>query len=193
MIADFTGRPTHKLPVVREHVQEIQMEFDSILSHALKLNHDDQVRLIQEVTKFLAKRKRETASGSKKVYTVSEAANLLQASNRSVTQWFDSGKLRGYRIPGDRQWRINYSELVKLLKRKELKDRIPKSETKPQKCFTTGQAAKIIGVSSATVIRWIRSNELKAYSVPGTQDRRIEHANLLKFAKAQGRKLKRIA
>ncbi|MFA6039590.1 MAG: helix-turn-helix domain-containing protein [Candidatus Peribacteraceae bacterium] len=51
------------------------------------------------------------------------------------------------------------------------------------KVFTTGQAAKICKVSPQVVCRWFDSGRLKGYRIPGSQDRRIPRANLIRFLK----------
>lgn len=53
------------------------------------------------------------------VYTVEEAARRCNVPPRVVEDWFDSGELRGYRIPrGDR--RIPREYLVEFLKERGL-------------------------------------------------------------------------
>lgn len=47
--------------------------------------------------------------------------------------------------------------------------------------YTTGQAAKICGVNFRTVIRWIERGLLRAHTLPGRGDRRIERQELLRF------------
>jgi len=52
--------------------------------------------------------------------------------------------------------------------------------------FTTGQVAKICQVAPRTVSKWFDSGRLKGYRLPGSQDRRIPRAYLLKFLKEHG-------
>lgn len=52
--------------------------------------------------------------------------------------------------------------------------------------YTTGQVAKICVVAPRTVSKWIDSGRLKGYRVPGSQDRRVPHAMLVKFLKEYG-------
>jgi len=54
------------------------------------------------------------------------------------------------------------------------------------KVFTTGQVAKICKVAPRTVIKWFDSGRLKGYRIPGTRDRRIPRAYLIKFLKEHG-------
>jgi excisionase family DNA binding protein len=41
-----------------------------------------------------------------KVFTTGQVAEICQVAPRTVSKWFDSGRLRGYRIPGSRDRRI---------------------------------------------------------------------------------------
>lgn len=42
----------------------------------------------------------------KQIFTTTEVANLLKVTPRTVNQWFDSGRIKGYRIPGTQSRRI---------------------------------------------------------------------------------------
>ena len=61
------------------------------------------------------------------------------------------------------------------------------------KVFTTGQIAKICNVAPRTVSKWFDSGQLKGYHIPGSQDRRVPHANLVKFLKEHGMPLGELA
>ncbi len=52
----------------------------------------------------------------KDVLTTGEVANICNVASRTVSKWFDSGQLRGYRIPGSKDRRIPVSSLVKFMK-----------------------------------------------------------------------------
>ncbi len=52
--------------------------------------------------------------------------------------------------------------------------------------LTTGEVAKICNVASRTVSKWFDSGQLKGYRIPGSKDRRIPVANLMKFMKSHG-------
>lgn len=54
------------------------------------------------------------------------------------------------------------------------------------KVFTTGQIAKICRVAPRTVSKWFDSGRLKGYRIPGSQDRRVPGADLIKFLKEHG-------
>lgn len=50
------------------------------------------------------------------VLTTGQVAEICKVAPRTVTKWFDSGKLKGYRIPGSRDRRIPAGELVRFMK-----------------------------------------------------------------------------
>ena len=52
----------------------------------------------------------------KTIFTVSEVARICKVAPRTVSKWFDSGRLRGYRIPGSQDRRIPREHLVRFLK-----------------------------------------------------------------------------
>lgn len=53
---------------------------------------------------------------SKDVLTTGEVAKLCNVAPRTVSKWFDSGKLRGYRIPGSKDRRIPLQQLVRFMR-----------------------------------------------------------------------------
>lgn len=50
-----------------------------------------------------------------------------------------------------------------------------------QKFYTTGQAAKICGISQQTIIRCFDSGRLEGFRIPGSKFRKIPYENLLGF------------
>jgi excisionase family DNA binding protein len=52
----------------------------------------------------------------KEVLTTGEVAKICKVAPRTVSKWFDSGALPGYRIPGSRDRRIPVSNLIKFMK-----------------------------------------------------------------------------
>ncbi len=52
----------------------------------------------------------------KQILTTGEAALICHVAPRTVAKWFDSGRLRGYRIPGSRQRRIPRQQLLAFLR-----------------------------------------------------------------------------
>jgi excisionase family DNA binding protein len=52
----------------------------------------------------------------KDVLTTGEVAKICNVAPRTVSKWFDSGQLKGYRIPGSKDRRIPVSGLVQFMK-----------------------------------------------------------------------------
>ena len=52
----------------------------------------------------------------KDVLTTGEVAKICNVASRTVSKWFDSDQLRGYRIPGSKDRRIPVSSLRKFMK-----------------------------------------------------------------------------
>ena len=52
----------------------------------------------------------------KDVLTTGEVAKICNVAPRTVSKWFDSGKLRGYRIPGSKDRRIPLQQLVRFMR-----------------------------------------------------------------------------
>ena len=51
-----------------------------------------------------------------KVFTTGQCAKICKVAPRTVSKWFDSGRLKGYRIPGSHDRRIPQEYLIKFLK-----------------------------------------------------------------------------
>jgi excisionase family DNA binding protein len=52
----------------------------------------------------------------KNVLTTGDVARICNVAPRTVSKWFDSGQLKGYRIPGSKDRRIPVNELVRFMK-----------------------------------------------------------------------------
>ena len=48
----------------------------------------------------------------KEVLTTGEVAKICNVAPRTVSKWFDSGSLKGYRIPGSKTRRIPRPRLI---------------------------------------------------------------------------------
>lgn len=55
-------------------------------------------------------------SRQKDILTTGEVAKICNVAPRTVSKWFDSGQLRGYRIPGSKDRRIPISSLIRFMK-----------------------------------------------------------------------------
>ena len=51
-----------------------------------------------------------------KVFTTGQVAKICKVAPRTVSKWFDSGRLKGYRIPGSQDRRIPREYLIMFLK-----------------------------------------------------------------------------
>jgi excisionase family DNA binding protein len=52
----------------------------------------------------------------KDILTTGEVAKICNVAPRTVSKWFDSGQLKGYRIPGSKDRRIPLNGLIKFMK-----------------------------------------------------------------------------
>ena len=70
--------------------------------------------------RFLAWRERSSRGQQnmpkrKGVFTTGDVARICQVAPRTVSKWFDTGKLKGYRVPGSKDRRIPRTELVRFM------------------------------------------------------------------------------
>ncbi|WP_428388634.1 response regulator [Mucisphaera sp.] len=56
----------------------------------------------------------------KDILTTGEVAKICNVAPRTVSKWFDSGQLKGYRIPGSKDRRIPLASLVKFMKQHQI-------------------------------------------------------------------------
>ncbi len=52
----------------------------------------------------------------KNVLTTGDVARICNVAPRTVSKWFDSGQLKGYRIPGSKDRRIPLAELIRFMR-----------------------------------------------------------------------------
>lgn len=52
----------------------------------------------------------------KDVLTTGQVAKICNVAPRTVSKWFDSGQLRGYRIPGSKDRRIPLDQLIRFMR-----------------------------------------------------------------------------
>ena len=50
------------------------------------------------------------------VFTTGQVAKICKGAPRTVSKWFDSGRLKGYRVPGSQDRRIPREYLIRFLK-----------------------------------------------------------------------------
>lgn len=89
----------------------------------------------------------------KNVLTTGDVARICNVAPRTVSKWFDSGQLKGYRIPGSRDRRIPVNELVRFMKRNNM----------PVSALPTGRM-RIVIVDSDVESALALAEELKARS-----------------------------
>jgi hypothetical protein len=51
----------------------------------------------------------------KQVFTTGQVAKICKVAPRTVAKWFDTGRLKGYRIPGHPDRRILRADLISFL------------------------------------------------------------------------------
>ena len=56
----------------------------------------------------------------KNVLTTGAVAKICNVAPRTVSKWFDNGRLKGYRIPGSKDRRIPVNELVRFMKANDM-------------------------------------------------------------------------
>ena len=64
----------------------------------------------------------------KDILTTGQVSKICNVAPRTVCRWFDSGKLRGYRIPGSKDRRIPLSGLVRFMKAHNMPMEMPGSK-----------------------------------------------------------------
>jgi excisionase family DNA binding protein len=52
----------------------------------------------------------------KDVFTTGEVARICRVAPRTVSKWFDTGQLKGYRIPGSKDRRIPRDQLLRFMR-----------------------------------------------------------------------------
>ncbi len=50
-----------------------------------------------------------------KVFTTGQVAMICKVAPRTVSKWFDSGRLKGYRIPGSQDRRVPKEYLIQFM------------------------------------------------------------------------------
>jgi len=59
-------------------------------------------------------------TSSKQVFTTGEAAEMCKVSQQTIIRCFDSGRLKGFRVPGSRFRRIPREELLRFMRDNEI-------------------------------------------------------------------------
>jgi excisionase family DNA binding protein len=61
-----------------------------------------------------------TEQAAKQVFTTGEAAAICKVSQQTIIRCFDSGRLKGFRVPGSRFRRIPRDELVRFMRENDI-------------------------------------------------------------------------
>ena len=91
------------------------------------------------------------------VLTTGEVAKICNVASRTVSKWFDSGQLRGYRIPGSKDRRIPLNELYRFMKAHGI----------PMDGITSGNTRVLIADDDTEVVSVLRQvlSEQTSYEV----------------------------
>ncbi len=80
----------------------------------------------------------------KDILTTGEVAKICNVAPRTVSKWFDSGQLKGYRIPGSKDRRIPMPALMRFMKAHHIPlDGLQSGKTR---VLVVDQASEIVGV-----------------------------------------------
>jgi excisionase family DNA binding protein len=82
-------------------------------------------------------------SRQKDVLTTGEVAKICNVAPRTVSKWFDSGQLRGYRIPGSKDRRIPLNALIRFMKQHNI----------PTDALRSGQTRVLVVDSEPQVVQ----------------------------------------
>ncbi len=66
------------------------------------------------------------------IYTIAQVAAICKVAPRTVSKWFDSGRLKGYRIPGSQDRRVPRTYLLEFLKKHGMETYVPVGNGSPQ-------------------------------------------------------------
>lgn len=64
---------------------------------------------------------------NRQVFTTGQIARICFVAPRTVSKWFDTGRLKGYRIPGSNDRRVRRKELIEFLKENGMMPNFPVS------------------------------------------------------------------
>ena len=87
----------------------------------------------------------------KNVLTTGEVAKICNVAPRTVSKWFDTGQLKGYRIPGSRDRRIPLNELKRFMKEYDIPAAISLTDK-----------IRVLVVDSKDAARWLERSLKKS-------------------------------
>lgn len=98
----------------------------------------------------------------KEVLTTGEVAKICNVAPRTVSKWFDSGQLTGYRIPGSKDRRIPLQQLIRFMKEHRI----------PLDGLNTGQIRVLIVDQDAEILSTLQAllKEQTSYQIQAAHD-----------------------
>src|SRR5207237_13241 len=117
----------------------------------------------------------------KDVLTTGEVAKICNVAPRTVSKWFDSGALHGYRIPGSKDRRIPLNQLIRFMKQHGM----------PLNGLMTGQTRILIVDGEQDIVEVLE--KIPADAVPRPAGHRSHRGRdggcvLNRFSKSDGRR-----
>ncbi len=96
---------------------------------------------------------------SLRVFTTGQVSKICQVAPRTVTKWFDSGQLAGYRIPGSNDRRIPRENLIRFMQ----------SHGMPLDAIAEPQRTKIllVGLPDVEPVALVRQLPVGGFEVEG--------------------------
>ncbi len=121
----------------------------------------------------------------KEVFTTGEVAKICKVSPNFATSWFDSGILKGYKVPTTKFRKIPRTNLIDFFTQYNMPLSLLQDYENPQNkatvILTTGEVGRICNSNISMIARWFDKKILEGYTLPGSDDRRIPRDNLIKF------------
>ncbi|MDD5193331.1 MAG: helix-turn-helix domain-containing protein [Candidatus Nanoarchaeia archaeon] len=115
----------------------------------------------------------------KGIYTTGSAANVLGLAPRTVSGLYEHGHLKGFKLPasekGDGDRRIYESSIQSFLGARGYDFELEEYASgkfdvvMPEGFLTSGEAAKILGVSPASANKYLIQGIVKGYTLPASE------------------------
>ena len=116
------------------------------------------------------------------VYTTNQVAKILDVCRNTVCALFDSEKLGGYRKGPQDDRCIRQGDLISFFKKHKVPFIFRDNKVYiDEEYYTTGQAAKISGLGTNTIIKLFDSGKIKGFRIPGSRFRRIFKSPFIAF------------
>lgn len=64
--------------------------------------------------------RKDSQMAAQKIFTTGQVAKICRVAPRTVSKWFDAGRLKGYRIPGSQDRRIPREQLIRFMKENQM-------------------------------------------------------------------------